>query len=162
MDPHCSFGGLSPQMRDLRIGLKLPIPHQFTHGTVRSSGPKVPFGRENGRNQDLPPLFCRRPDPGDLQSKPIGTKMAYPEPCTGLRRRMSTAIYGRDRPLLTFTNPRVLSTWLMSLFAGKMVERRTPPLLTPPLPCVSIGWEGRLSATTCFHNSTIRPTSPAL
>ena len=40
----------------------------------------------------------------ESQSKP-GTQMVYPEPCTGLRRRISAAIYGWDRPLLTFIYP---------------------------------------------------------
>ena len=41
----------------------------------------------------------------ESQSKPIGTKMVViPEPCTGLRR-ISAAIYGWDRPLLTFIYP---------------------------------------------------------
>ena len=31
--------------------------------------------------------------------------MVIPEPCTGLRRRNSAAIYGWDRPLLTFIYP---------------------------------------------------------
>ena len=43
--------------------------------------------------------------PGEAQSKP-GTKMVViPEPCTGLGRRISAAIYGWDRPLLTFIYP---------------------------------------------------------
>ena len=42
--------------------------------------------------------------PREPQSKP-GTKMVYPEPCTGLRRRISAAIYGWDRPILTFIYP---------------------------------------------------------
>ena len=45
-------------------------------------------------------------DPVESQSKPIGTKMVIPEPCTGIRRRISAALfYGWDRPLLTFIYP---------------------------------------------------------
>ena len=40
----------------------------------------------------------------ESQSKP-GTKMVYPEPCTGVGRRISAAICGWDRPLLTFIYP---------------------------------------------------------
>ena len=52
------------------------------------------------------------PDPGgsdrsrppESESKP-GTKMVNPEPYKGLRRRISAAIYGWDRPLLPFIYP---------------------------------------------------------
>ena len=39
-------------------------------------------------------------------------EIVYPELCKELRRRRSAAIYGWDRPLLSFIYQRVLSTWL--------------------------------------------------
>ena len=63
------------------------------------------------------------------QSKP-GSKMVCPELCTGLRRWISAAIYGCDRPLLTFIYPdRPLLTFIYPGFdcgsawpAGKKLE----------------------------------------
>ena len=53
--------------------------------------------------------------------------MVDPEPCKDLRRRMSAAIHGWDRPLLTFTHPAFEDVAHLGLLFFFFFFLRDPP-----------------------------------